>query len=125
MEAATGEVVEAGPAQETMRVLPQQLNDKLQRMLRGVVEEGIAGKAKPAQGGAAGKTGTAQTGRADGEGNELLDSWFAGYYPAEKPRYTIVILKDSTHEAGETLAPVFARLCDALTLAENAEDAAG
>lgn len=125
VEAATGKIVEAGPAQETMRVLPQQLNDKLQRMLRGVVEEGIAGKAKPAQGGAAGKTGTAQTGRADGEGNELLDSWFAGYYPAEEPRYTIVILKDSTHEAGETLAPVFARLCDALTLAESAEDTAG
>lgn len=119
VETATGRVVEEAPAQETMRVLPQQINDKLQQMLRGVVEEGIAGKAEPARGGAAGKTGTAQTGRTDSDGNELLDSWFAGYYPAEDPRYTIVILKDSTHEAGETLAPVFARLCDALTLAQN------
>lgn len=36
------------------------------------------------------------------------------------PRYTIVLLRDSTHLAGETLAPVFAQVCDALALAEDA-----
>ena len=53
------------------------------------------------------------------EGAELLDSWFAGYYPAEDPRYTIVVFADSTHQTGESLAPVFARICNGIELLEE------
>ena len=119
VEAETGALLEAGPAQETLRVVSQQVSDALCGMLRAVVEEGSAAKAQPDGVTAAGKTGTAQTGRYDEEGAELLDSWFAGFYPAEDPQYTIVILKDSTHSAGETLAPLFARICEGIELAKK------
>ena len=119
VEAGTGALLEAGPAQETLRVVSQQVSDALCGMLRAVVEEGSAAKAQPDGVTAAGKTGTAQTGRYDEEGAELLDSWFAGFYPAEDTQYTIVILKDSTNSAGETLAPLFARICEGIELAKK------
>ena len=48
------------------------------------------------QGTAAGKTGTAQTGRyTEGKDkSEKMDHWFAGFYPAENPQYTVVVLQD-------------------------------
>ena len=119
VDAQSGELIKAAPAQETVRVFDKENCAALQRMLESVVEEGTAVRAKPDGMTAAGKTGTAQTGRMDENGSELLDSWFAGYYPAEDPKYTIVLLADSTHQTGESLAPVFARICEGIELAEK------
>lgn len=119
VETATGRVVEEAPrAGDHAGAAPADQRQAAADAARGG-GRGHAGKAGARPRGRGGQDRTAQTGRTDSDGNELLDSWFAGYYPAEAPRYTIVILKDSTHEAGETLAPVFARLCDALTLSQN------
>ena len=119
MEVSSGQLIKAAPAQEQVRVLDEAVCASLQRMMGLVVEEGTAQRAKPGGMTAAGKTGTAQTGRYDEAGVELLDSWFAGYYPAQAPEYTIVVFADSTHQTGESLAPVFARLCEGIALAEN------
>ena len=121
VEAETGTLLEAGPAQETLRAVSQQVSDTLLQMLQTVVEEGSGAKAKPEGLTAAGKTGTAQTGRYDEEGRELLDSWFAGFYPAEQPKYTIVILKDSAFSTGEELGPIFARVCEGIELATSSD----
>ena len=119
VDADSGKLLKAAPAQEMVRVFDEENCTKLQQMLQYVVEEGTAQRAKPDRSTAAGKTGTAQTGRTDEDGNELLDSWFAGYYPAEDPRYTIVVFADSTHQTGESLAPVFARICNGIELLEE------
>ncbi len=119
VEVSSGQLIKAAPAQEQVRVLDEAVCASLQRMMDLVVEEGTAQRAKPEGMTAAGKTGTAQTGRYDEAGVELLDSWFAGYYPAQAPEYTIVVFADSTHQTGESLAPVFARLCEGIALAEN------
>ena len=63
---------------------------------------------------AAGKTGTAQTGQFR-DGEELKNYWFAGFYPAEKPRWTIVVMQDAQTEPEVSSAAIFARLCDALS----------
>lgn len=100
-----------------IRLLSEKNNEELKQMLIGVVEEGLAQKAKPTFQTAAGKTGTAQTGRFKKEDNgeaELYDSWFAGFYPAEAPRYTIVVLKDDVTRAGDDCTEVFAALCNRL-----------
>ena len=65
-------------------------------------------------GGAAGKTGTAQTGQFTAEGKERKNLWFAGFYPAEDPQYTIVVLQDGQTQAAVSSAAVFAQLCTAL-----------
>ena len=61
--------------------------------------------------------GTAQTGQFR-DGEELKYYWFAGFYPAEKPRWTIVVMQDAQTEPEVSSAAVFARLCDALSAGE-------
>ena len=94
-----------------------QTAEKLQELLAGVVAEGTGRQAAPSEGTAAGKTGTAQTGQFR-DGEELKNYWFAGFYPAEKPRWTIVVMQDAQTEPEVSSAAVFARLCDALSAGE-------
>lgn len=89
--------------------------DAVRRMLIGVVENGLGQKAAPRSGGAGGKTGTAQTGRYQEDGEEILDAWFAGFYPAESPRYTVLVLLDSGTHGSDNAAQVFSRVTDVLS----------
>ncbi len=93
--------------------------DKLQHMLIGVVEEGIGRDAQPTSGGAGGKTGTAQTGRFNEEGEEKMNYWFAGFYPADQPQYTIVVLQDDQTEPKVSSAAVFAQICNAVSYLQD------
>ena len=73
--------------------------------------------AAPSGGDCRRKTGTAQTGQFR-DGEELKNHWFAGFYPAEKPRWTIVVMQDTQTEPEVSSAAIFARLCDALSAGE-------
>ena len=88
--------------------------ERLQDMLATVVSDGIGSGAQPTFGTAAGKTGTAQTGRYDEQGGEQLNFWFAGFYPAEEPHVTVVVMQDGQAEAPVSSAAVFRQVCDAL-----------
>ncbi len=101
---------------ETRQVMQQANAEKLQTMLAGVVSDGLGHEAQPAEGAAAGKTGTAQTGRFNDDQQEYKNLWFAGFYPADNPQYTIVVMQDDQTEPAHSSAAVFARVCDALTL---------
>ena len=92
----------------------------LQSMLATVVRSGIGGDAQPHTGTAAGKTGTAQTGQFDADGRELLHYWFAGFYPADAPRYTITVLQDSQQKPQTSSAALFAQVADALAVLDEA-----
>ncbi|KZE66944.1 hypothetical protein AWM68_19945 [Fictibacillus phosphorivorans] len=50
----------------------------------------------------AGKSGTAQK----GEGNNYNNKWFAGYFPAEQPRFALVVV-DLKHDKMNRTIPVF------------------
>ena len=91
----------------------------LRDMLVTVVEEGIGGEAEPAQGGAGGKTGTAQTGQYQPDGRELLNYWFAGFFPAENPRYTVTVLQDGVLPPAHSSAELFAMVADAILAMES------
>lgn len=103
---------------QTKRVCSSRTADLLRKMLVSVVEEGIGGDAMPKEGGAGGKTGTAQTGQYS-EGDELLNYWFTGFYPAEEPRYTITVLQDGVLEPQTSSAAIFAQVADGLYVLEN------
>jgi len=79
-----------------------------------VVAEGTGQDAADLTGGAGGKTGTAQTGQFAPDGEERKNLWFAGFYPAGNPRWTVVVLQDGQTETGCSSAAIFARLCTAL-----------
>lgn len=115
----TGELTGDQMTQETLRVMSETTAKRMRVMLAGVVTDGLATAAAPEYKTAAGKTGTAQTGRMNKDGVEELDAWFAGFYPATAPQYTIVILEDSTTRNGEKLTPIFAQICNDLERLEK------
>ncbi len=61
---------------------------------------------------AAGKTATAQTGRYDDNGEEILCTWFAGFFPYESPRYTVVVFNENGSTAALDCAPVFKKISE-------------
>ncbi|MBQ7284268.1 MAG: penicillin-binding protein 2, partial [Oscillospiraceae bacterium] len=95
------------------QVISQQTAQKVKTMLKNVVEEGAQKRAQPMYLSAGGKTGTAQTGRYDDNG-EVLTAWFCGFYPYDNPQYTICITMYNGGEITHTAAPIFKKICDSL-----------
>ena len=101
---------------QSRRVMSAENVALLRKMLCQVVEEGTAQDAAGLEEGAGGKTGTAQTGQFTPDGTERKNLWFAGFYPAQQPRYTIVVLQDGQVSTEHSSAAIFARLCAMLDL---------
>ena len=75
-------------------------------------EEGSAPLAKPKEGGAGGKTASAQTGQYDEEGEEIVHAWFSGFFPAQQPKYAVVILIEGGEFGGQVASPLFQQIAD-------------
>ena len=120
--AKTGETHAEWYPAEPQPVIDRTSAARLRDMLAGVVTDGLGREAQPTWGTAAGKTGTAQTGRYNAAGEEYKNLWFAGFYPADAPRYTIVVMQDDQTDAANSSAAIFARLCDALALLDPAQE---
>ncbi len=75
----------------------------------GPAEEGTAYQAfKGARFEAAGKTGTAEVGKA----GEKPHSWFAGFSPVSKPQVVVTVLLENAGTGGEAAAPVARRILE-------------
>lgn len=90
----------------------------IREMMIQTVQSGTGQAARPVTGGAGGKTGTAETGWKQ-EGEEVVQSWFAGFYPAEEPKYTIVVLAEDADNTGGECAPAFKQICEQLAAWNN------
>lgn len=119
VDADTMEQTQAVETAEDVRVCDESTATVLRSMLTSVVEDGIGRQAAPKTGQAGGKTGTAQTGQFNEEGEELLNYWFSGFWPAEEPRYTITVLQDTVLKPETSSAALFARVVDAITVLEG------
>ena len=89
--------------------------EKLSSMLQAVVSEGTAKNAQTEGFSSAGKTATAQTGVYNEKGEERLCTWFGGYFPAENPQYSVVIVSEDGTAGGEDCAPVFKRIAQRIS----------
>ncbi len=58
------------------------------------------------------KTATAQSGQYDENGNEIKICWFAGFFPAENPKYTICVIKEDGVSGGGDCGPVFKEISE-------------
>lgn len=116
VDEADGTPLETLAHPQSRRVMSAENAALLREMLCQVVEEGTAQDAAELEGGAGGKTGTAQTGQFDADGTEHKNLWFAGFYPAEKPRWTVIVLQDGQTETAYSSAAIFARLCAMLRI---------
>lgn len=113
IEDSEGNTVFAHSSAYPIYAISERTAQSLSQMLVSVVENGNAAKAKLINGvQAAGKTATAQTGTFDEKGNELYNTWFGGYFPAEEPKYILVILKQNGNSGAEDCAPVFKSIAD-------------
>lgn len=75
---------------------------KLQKLLRLVVTdpEGTGRRFQTSPIEVSGKSGTAQTGQSNDNGQTLYNKWFAGYFPSEKPKYALVVVEMDTTSSG-------------------------
>ena len=89
--------------------------DKVKIMLEGVVERGTAKGIKTKKYKIAGKTGTTQK-LVDGKYTQKYYTSFAGYFPADNPKYSCIVIVDSPKgnymEGATTAAPVFREIAD-------------
>jgi len=88
------------------------------------VEEGSGKPAKPFYGGAGGKTSSAQTGQIV-DGNEIVHAWFAGFYPAKSPRYSITVFVEGGESGERVAAPIFRQIADGISNIAAEESQAG
>ncbi len=99
------------------KICSQSTIDNLKVLLEGVVDHGTASNLKHANYKIAGKTGTAQIAK---DGNyqrvKTYQASFVGYFPAEKPRYTCIVVIDSPTSSvyyGNLVAgPIFKEISD-------------
>ena len=90
-----------------------------------VLSDGLGSgvKAKPtvAGVGAGGKTASAQTGiylEPGVEESEVVHAWFAGYFPADTPKYAVVVLVEDGKSGEDTAAPIFRKIADGILVTE-------
>ncbi len=93
---------------------------KVRKVLEGVVNNGTAKNLKNDTYSIAGKTGTAQIARGKGgygyQGMKSYQASFAGYFPADNPKYSCIVVVSSPSNAvyyGNVVAgPVFKEIAD-------------
>ncbi|MFC2176437.1 peptidoglycan D,D-transpeptidase FtsI family protein, partial [Bacteroidota bacterium] len=99
------------------KICSQKTVDQVKALLEGVVEHGTAKNLKHANYKIAGKTGTAQIAKGGSYHREKShQASFVGYFPAEKPRYSCIVVVDSPSKAvyyGNLVAgPIFKEISD-------------
>jgi cell division protein FtsI (penicillin-binding protein 3) len=89
---------------------------KMQKMLEGVVQRGTASSIYTSRYGIAGKTGTAKVAEGNkGYAEGKYRASFAGYFPADKPKYScIVVISEpkGQYSGSYVAAPVFRDIAD-------------
>ncbi len=103
---------EAAPPSATREVFSARSADEVAGYLGEVVAQGTGANAQPSSTSAAGKTGTAQTGRYSEEGDEIVIGWFTGWFPAREPRYVVTVMVEDEGYGYASAAPVFSRIAD-------------
>lgn len=94
------------------KVMNSETSTILREYLKTVVTDGTGVEAAPQYTTAAGKTGTAQTGRFYKSGEEITNSWFCGFFPADEPQYVVVVMSDSKLQV--STASIFAQIADGI-----------
>lgn len=88
------------------RVISKSIADMIKNMMEEVTETGTGTSAKLEEyGGAAGKTGSAETSNKD-----VVHAWFAGYFPKTNPKYAITVFVENGQKGGKVAAPIFAEI---------------
>lgn len=93
------------------QIASQRTIENLQSLMEGVVQRGTAKKLRSDKFRFAGKTGTSQQGYGRRRSKIKHQASFAGYFPAENPKYSIIVVifnpTQGSYYGGEVAGPVF------------------
>ncbi len=119
------DILEYGKAVKTFKpvIIDQNIAKKsairqVKQLLEGVVENGTAKAVNTDKYNFAGKTGTAQLNynKIRKSGKLKYQASFAGYFPAENPKYSVMVLVNDPKQHGfygsEVAAPIFREIAD-------------
>lgn len=90
-----------------MRVLSSGTAAAMRKMMTATTTIGTGREAYVDNGGSAGKTGTAETGRMGADGKGISHAWFAGYAPLDNPQVVVVVFVEDGMSGGDVAAPIF------------------
>ena len=113
-----GNYVKKASSQKQSGIISKKTVGLLKKYLRSVVTDGSGKNAASEFVDVSGKTATAQTGKTE-NGSEICNSWFAGYFPADNPKYAMVILKENGEGGSVSCAPVFKVIAETIYLTEQ------
>lgn len=97
--------------EEKEKIISESTAETLKSLMKASVDYGTSQRGKPETTEAAAKTSTAQTGIIE-NGKKIEQSWFAGFFPYDKPKYSIIILSEAGSGGGESCGPVFKEIVD-------------
>lgn len=101
-----GQVIWKAPRATGTRVIERRTARLLQEALEAATGPGGTGRQANFPGvRVAGKTGSAE--KRNSDGSTTTHAWFAGYFPADRPEYVIVILVEDGGSGGGRAAPIF------------------
>ena len=120
-----GQVESRRPTDPLVRVVKSRTARIMRRMLRGVVDEGTAEEAAIPGVSVFGKTGTAQRLAGGSYSRKKFNASFVGFFPAERPRYGIIVVvhdpKGRKVHGGQVAAPIFSEIGKQLYLYDQAK----
>lgn len=99
---------------EGEKILDTETCKALREMLMSCVADGTGHRASSDIIASAGKTATAQSGQIK-NGKEVIHSWFAGFFPADDPKYTICVLCDGNGAQNENPSVIFKKIAEGIT----------
>lgn len=87
------------------RVISEKTANIIKSYMKYVVTNGTGASANY-NNDTAGKTATAQSGKYS-NGSEILNTWFAGFYPYDNPKYAVVVMCENGTSGSQDCGPVF------------------
>ncbi|MGI6093311.1 MAG: peptidoglycan D,D-transpeptidase FtsI family protein [Negativicutes bacterium] len=109
-----GTIVNTYRASRGVRVLSRSTALELRKMMAAVTKYGTGQAAYVQNVGSAGKTGSAETGHIDKNGQGVNHAWFAGYVPLDNPQYAIVVFVEAGMSGGDIAAPIFREIAEGI-----------
>ena len=98
------------------RVLKSRISKKLTKYMKTSIIKGTSRYGRPDGVEAGAKTSTAETGIIE-DGVRVNQSWFAGFFPFESPKYCVVILAENVNSGGKVCGPVFKEIAEKIMCA--------
>lgn len=103
--------IEVESPKPSKRVMQAETAAQLCAFMQAAVEYGTASEGGSEKISSAAKTATAQTGIYI-EGKEAVNMWYAGFFPAETPKYTVVVLADGEVSSKSPCTDIFKKIME-------------